>query len=195
MGQLATPFFIDFVVDSDDSGFMNISMGPDTIGLHYLHKGASGGVIHRDVKSTNILLDENLVAKVADFGLSRSSPPDQTHVSTGVMCSARYQSYTSNRASEPSRMGMLCKKKGLLEQIVDPSIKVQINPNSLRKFSEMAEKCLQEDASDRRTMELGRLPSATAEFGTDDMSTIREDDSDSVPYASEVFSQLRINDA
>ncbi|XVF17600.1 hypothetical protein REPUB_Repub10bG0137400 [Reevesia pubescens] len=32
MGQLATPFFIDFVVDSDDSGFMNISIGPDILG-------------------------------------------------------------------------------------------------------------------------------------------------------------------
>ncbi|CAJ2635295.1 unnamed protein product [Trifolium pratense] len=54
-------------------------------GLHYLHKGVAGGIIHRDMKSTNILLDENLVAKVADFGLSRTGPLDQhSYVSTCV---------------------------------------------------------------------------------------------------------------
>ncbi|KAJ8774974.1 hypothetical protein K2173_019978 [Erythroxylum novogranatense] len=155
-------------------------------GLHYLHTGSDRGIIHRDVKSTNILLDEHYVAKVADFGLSQSGPPDPDHFSTDlkgsfgyldpeyyrtlqltnksdvyafgvVLCEvlcARPPIISTNRREEINlaEWFLTWQKKGQLEQIIDPFLVGQINPNSLTKFGETAEKCLNPEGDRRLTM-------------------------------------------
>ena len=52
--------------------------------LFYLHSTASTPIYHRDIKTTNILLDDKYRAKIADFGTSRSITVDQTHLTTVV---------------------------------------------------------------------------------------------------------------
>ncbi|XP_020883239.1 probable receptor-like protein kinase At2g23200 [Arabidopsis lyrata subsp. lyrata] len=157
-------------------------------GLHYLHSCAEGVIIHRDVKSTNILLDENTIAKVADFGLSkltiRNQDPTnislnikgtfgyldpeylQTHILTeksdvyafGVVllevllarpaldCTLRYEE------ANLAEWALFCKSEGKIDEILDPSLIGQIETNSLKKFMEIAEKCLKECGDERPSM-------------------------------------------
>lgn len=53
-------------------------------GISYLHHDCIPHIIHRDIKSSNILLDQNMEARVSDFGLATLMEPDKTHVSTLV---------------------------------------------------------------------------------------------------------------
>ncbi|XP_062184699.1 calmodulin-binding receptor-like cytoplasmic kinase 3 [Phragmites australis] len=61
-------------------------------GLTYLHLYAEKPIIHRDVKPSNILLNEGFRAKVADFGFARTGPtdPDQSQIETDVRGTAGY---------------------------------------------------------------------------------------------------------
>ncbi|KAH7294133.1 hypothetical protein KP509_28G058100 [Ceratopteris richardii] len=149
-------------------------------GIEYLHDGASPPVIHRDIKSANILLDGSMKARVADFGLSKEVRSD--YPSSGVQGTYGYvdPEYISTaqftHKSDVYSFGILLfelitarnPQKGLMdyvglallnaegeegwEEIVDDRLNGNVNLSELRALASLARRCVSPTSNNRPRM-------------------------------------------
>ncbi|KAJ1390952.1 Serine/threonine-protein kinase, active site [Sesbania bispinosa] len=118
-------------------------------GLEYLHNGCKPPIIHRDVKTTNILLNENFQAKLADFGLSKTFPTDGgTHLSTVV---ARTPGYLDPENIVDSRLHEDFETSSVWKAVEIGMVSVSTNPARRPNMSDIVT-----ELKDCLAMELAR---------------------------------------
>ncbi|CAN6714655.1 unnamed protein product [Malus baccata var. baccata] len=147
--------------------------------IHYLHAGVKHIVIHRYVKCSSVLLDQNLVPKLSDFGMSKMGPPVLSNEL--IKLSSRVFGTIGYLAPEYALFGQLTEKSDvfsfgmvLLEVLcaksvsreifecvergetfpamIDPFLMGQVAPDCLRKFMNIAVRCVRRTGAERPTM-------------------------------------------
>ncbi|KAJ0495969.1 putative transferase, protein kinase RLK-Pelle-LRR-I-1 family [Helianthus annuus] len=160
----------------------NGSLEMHLFGLVYLHHGCKPPIVHRDVKPSNILLNQVFQAKLADFGMSKAfATEDATHVSTVVVGTRGYldpEYYLTNWLTEKSDVysfgvvllelitsrratsediNMIERVKSMVAQgnvnnLVDPRLEGRFNINTAWKVVELAIACVSHTSIRRPTM-------------------------------------------
>ncbi|KAJ6890110.1 hypothetical protein NC651_023796 [Populus alba x Populus x berolinensis] len=127
-------------------------------GLAYLHEDCHPKIIHRDIKSSNILLDDAFEAQVADFGLARLNDTAQTHVSTRVMGTFGYlapEYASSGKLTDRSDARPLlihALETGEFGELVDTRLGMHYVESELYRMVETAAACVRHSAPKRPRM-------------------------------------------
>ncbi|KAG5093684.1 hypothetical protein JHK84_049272 [Glycine max] len=140
---------LDKFLFGDKKGSLNWKQRYDIIlgtarGLAYLHEEFHVSIIHRDIKTGNILLDDDLQPKIADFGLARLLPKDRSHLST--------------KFAGTLHLFFTCQawklyERGMQLDLVDKRIELnEYDAEEVKKIIEIALLCTQASAATRPTM-------------------------------------------
>ncbi|GLJ07404.1 hypothetical protein SUGI_0066240 [Cryptomeria japonica] len=147
-------------------------------GLLYLHEGCIPSIVHRDIKCTNILLDNRMFAKIADFGLSKLLQNSQSHVTTefkgtlGYLDPKYYGTSSLNEKSDVYSFGVVLleiisgipPKEGIVEsakellscgriaELMDSSLGGHYSLESAWRVAEVAYNCVEPRPQNRPTM-------------------------------------------
>ncbi|KAJ1393678.1 Serine-threonine/tyrosine-protein kinase, catalytic domain [Sesbania bispinosa] len=148
---------------------MKIAIGTAK-GLAYLHEGLEPKVVHRDIKSSNILLDKNWNAKVSDFGLAKLLGSEKSHVTTRML-NERSDVYSFgvllmeiitgrcpiDYSRPPGEMNLVDWFKAMVasrrsDELVDPLIEIKPPPRSLKRVLLICLRCIDLDVIKRPKM-------------------------------------------
>ncbi|KAJ4700824.1 Wall-associated receptor kinase [Melia azedarach] len=156
--------------------------------LSYLHSSASTPIIHRDVKSTNILLDDNYNAKVSDFGASKLVPMDETQLSTLVKGTLGYldpEYFHTSQLTEKSDVysfgvvlvELLTGRKALLFDKPEKErslVNYFLSKLEDHRFSEILENHIVSDENKEQVMEVVKLAARCLRMKGEERPTMRE---------------------
>ncbi|QHN87806.1 Wall-associated receptor kinase [Arachis hypogaea] len=141
----------DFIHNENKRNHFNwenrLRIATETVGaLSYLHSSASIPIVHRDVKSTNILLDEDYTAKVSDFGASKFVPLNQNTLATVV------QGTFVGRETNLAMYLTSCLEEDRLFEALQVGILNEENKQEIVEVAIVAAKCLRLKGEERPSM-------------------------------------------
>ncbi|PWA81972.1 bulb-type lectin domain-containing protein [Artemisia annua] len=168
-GSLDRWIFGEFLLDWDTR--YNIAIGTAK-GLAYLHEDCDVKIVHCDIKPENVLLDDNFLAKVSDFGLAKLMTREQSHVFTtlrgtrGYLAPEWITNYAISEKSDVYSYGMVLleiisgqrnyafkmMEEGKVEIHLDKKMKEDENDERVKVATRVALWCIQDDMSLRPSM-------------------------------------------